>query len=249
MSNQIYLYAIADAKAAAPEDKTGVKGAAIRTLRHNDLAAVASEAPDGKLRPRRRNLKAHHDLLKALMREATILPMAFGVLAETEGQVTTFLNQHAGTLRAQLERVRGHVEIGFRVSWNVDDIFSYFVEQNEELRELRDAVFGGEGEPSRQDKIHVGEEFEALLQAAREEHRATVEQHLGPACRALQADDPKDEAEVLNLACLVPRDGVEAFEEAIGDAAEAFSDDFTFTYTDPMAPYSFADVAFDEERA
>jgi hypothetical protein len=44
----------------------------------------------------------------------------------------------------------------------------------------------------------------------------------------------------------VPRDGVDAFEDAIMDAAEEFSDDFTFTYTDPMAPYSFADVAFGE---
>jgi len=249
MSDSIYLYAIADADAVNPDGKTGVKGASIRTLRHDDLAAVVSDAPDGKLRPRRRNLKAHHDLLKALMTEATILPMAFGVLAETEGQVTTFLQQHPDTLRAQLAQVRGHVEIGFRVSWNVDDIFAYFVEQSEELRDLRDAVFGGEGEPSRQAKIQVGEEFEAQLQAARERHRATVEEHLGPACRAFEADDPTDESEVMNLACLVPRDGVDDFEAAIGDAAEAFSDDFTFTYTDPMAPYSFADVAFEEVRA
>jgi hypothetical protein len=249
MSDSIYLYAIADAEAVDSDGHTGVKDAAIRTLCRDDLAAVVSDAPDGKLRPRRRNLKAHHDLLKTLMEEATILPMAFGVLAETEGQVATFLQQHTDTLRAQLDQVRGHVEIGFRVSWNVDDIFAHFVEQHDDLRDLRDAVFGGEGEPSRQEKIRVGEAFEARLGAARDQHRATVEEHLGPACRAIEADDPTDETEVMNLACLVPRDGVDEFEAAIGDAAQAFSDDFTFTYTDPMAPYSFADVAFKEVRA
>ncbi len=245
----MYLYAIADAGAIDPTGLTGLKDSAVTTVSHEDLAAVVSPAPDGKLRPRRRNLKAHHDLLKALMEEATILPMAYGVLADSEGQVTAFLQQHPDTLRAQLEQVRGHVEIGFRASWNVDDIFAHFVEQYEELRELRDAVFEGEGEPSRQEKIHVGEQFEAFLEEARAEHRETVESYLGKACRAIEADDPKEESEVMNLACLVPRDGEEKFEEAVVEAAEAFSDDFTFTYTDPMAPYSFADVAFEEVRA
>lgn len=245
MSDQVYLYAIADAEAVDLDERTGVKGAPVDVLRHESLAAVVSAAPDGKLRPRRRNLKAHHDLLKSLMDDTTILPMAFGVLADSEEQVTSFLRQHVGTLQAQMDQVRGHVEIGFRVSWNVDDIFSYFVEKYDELQELRDAVFSGDGEPSRQEKIHVGERFEALLEDARMRHRAAVEEHLSPACRAIEADDPKDEEEVMNLACLVPREGVEAFEDAIMDAAEVFSDDFTFTYTDPMAPYSFADVAFE----
>lgn len=245
MPNATYLYAIADAGAVSPEDETGVKGAPVRTLRENDLAAVVSPAPDGKLRPRRRNLEGHHDLLKRLTEEATVLPAAFGVVAEDPQQVRTFLQEHRGTLQGQLDRVRDHVEIGLRVQWNVDDIFEYFVEQHEDLRELRDAVFAGEGEPSRQQKIQVGEEFEALLQSERERHRATVEAHLRDACRAIAADDPTDEHEVMSLACLVPREGGEAaFEEALMAAAEEFSDDFTFTYTDPMAPYSFADVTF-----
>lgn len=242
----MYLYAIADADSVDPSGMTGLKDTDVTMVSHADLAAVVSPAPDGKLRPRRRNLKAHHDLLKALMDEATILPMAYGVLADSEGQVTAFLQQHTDTLRAQLKQVRGHVEMGFRASWNVDDIFSHFVEQYEELRKLRDSVFGEEEEPSRQEKIHVGEQFEALLEDARAHHRETVEEYLGEACRAIEADEVQDESEVMNLACLVPRDGVEAFEDAVVEAAEVFSDDFTFTYTDPMAPYSFADVAFEE---
>lgn len=247
MSDPTYLYAIADADAVSPEDETGVQGAPVRTLQEGDLAAVVSPAPDGQLRPRRSNLKGHHDLLKDLTEETTVLPMAFGVVAEGPQQVRTFLQEHRGTLQAQLDRVRDHVEIGLRVQWNVDDIFEYFVERHEELRELRDAVFAGEGEPSRQQKIQVGEEFEALLQSERDRHRDRIEKHLRDACRAIEADDPKDEHEVVNLACLVPRSGgEEAFEEALMAAAQEFSDDFTFTYTDPMAPYSFADVAFDD---
>jgi hypothetical protein len=248
MSDRTYLYAIAEAGRVDPDGRTGVKDAPVRTLRSGDLAAVVSAAPDGTLRPRRRHLKAHHDLLKALMDDATVLPMAFGVLADGPDEVTAFLEQHDTRLQSQLDQVRGHVEIGLRVAWNVDDIFAHFVEQYDELRELRDAVFGGEEEPSRQDKIHVGEQFDALREEARAAHRETVEAHMQAACRALQADDLKEETDVMNLACLVPRDGIDRFEDALMDAAEEFSDAFTFTYTDPMAPYSFADVAFEEVR-
>jgi hypothetical protein len=247
--SQLYLYAIAEHGSVRPDDKSGVKDAPVRTLRHDDLAALVSDAPDGTLRPRRRNLKAHHDLLKALMDEASVLPMAFGVLADDAEQVRAFLQSHTDTLRAQLDRVRGHAEVGLRVKWTVDDIFEHFVETHDELRELRDAVFGADREPSRQEKIRVGEEFEALLEETRAAHEATVREHLSAVCRAIEADEPKDETEVMNLACLVPRDGVDAFEDALMAAAEAFSDDFTFTYTDPMAPYSFADVAFEGAQA
>jgi hypothetical protein len=249
MSDRTYLYAIADASAMDVPDESGVKDASVRALSHDDLAAVVSDAPDGKLRPRRRHLKAHHDLLKTLMAEATVLPMAFGVLANSEEQVQSFLRSHAGTLRAQLDQVRGHAEVGLRVKWAVDDIFEYFVETDDDLRELRDAVFGDDREPSRQEKIQVGEEFEARLQQARDAHEATVRDHMAAVCRDIAADDPKDETEVMNLACLVPRDEMDAFEEALMDAAGEFSDDFAFTYTDPMAPYSFADVAFEGVQA
>jgi hypothetical protein len=245
MSERTYLYAIAEESTLDVDGKTGVKDTTVRALRHDDLTAIVSSAPDGKLRPRRRHLKAHHDLLKTLMADATVLPMAFGVIAESDDQVQSFLRQHAPTLQAQLDHVRGHAEVGLRVKWSVDDIFEHFVETYDELRELRDAVFGDEREPSRQEKIRVGEEFDALLQEVREAHRATVRKHLSSACRAVEADDPSDETEVMNLACLVPRDEMDRFEEAIVAAAEEFSDDFVFTYTDPMAPYSFADVAFE----
>lgn len=249
MSDRIYLYAIAEADSIDALDATGVRDAAVELLREGDLAAVVSPAPEGKLRPRRRNLAAHHDLLKALMEQATILPMAFGVLADSRDQVSDFLRRHVGTLRGQLEQVRGHAEIGLRVEWTVDDIFTHFVEQYDDLRALRDSVYAGEGEPSRQEKIHLGEQFDAFLQDARAAHRRTVEAHLRDVCRAIEGDEPTDETDVMNLACLVPRDGVERFEEALGAAAQEFSDDFTFTYTDSMAPYSFADVAFEETQA
>jgi len=242
---ELYLYAIAPADAVDVDGKTGLRDASVRTIDHEGVSAVVSEKPDGKLRPRRRNLKAHHGLLKTLTTEGTILPMAFGVLATSEAEIEQFLEDHRDTLLDQLGHVDGHVEIGLRVKLTVDDVFAYFVDRYDELRDMRNAFFGGEGDASRQQMLRLGERFEEFLEAERAAHRSTVEEALAPVCRAVTSDTPKDEAEMMNLSCLVPRDGVEAFEDAVQTAAEDFSDDFLFRYTDPMAPYSFADVTYE----
>jgi hypothetical protein len=245
----LYLYGIIDDTSVATASWSGIKGASVRVLRENGVAAVISDAPSGRLRPRRKNLKAHHDTLRKLAEATTVLPMAFGVLADSEAEVATFLAGHEETLTEQLNAIRDHVEITLRIRWNVDDIFDYFVGRYDELREMRDAFFGNGASASRREMIQLGEQFDAFLQTEREAHFSTVMQHLDPVCRAVQTQDPKDEKEVMNLACLVPKNGEDAFEDAVHDAAESFPDEFLFKYTDPMAPYSFADVAFEGKEA
>jgi len=245
----LYLYGIVDDTEVDTASWSGIKGASVRVLRENRVAAVVSNAPSGRLRPRRKNLKAHHDTLRHLAEATAVLPMAFGVLADSEAEVATFLADHEETLAEQLDAVRGHVEITLRIRWNVDDIFDYFVGRYDELREMRDSFFGDGASASRREMIQLGEQFDALLQREREAHLSTVLDHLDPVCRAVETQDPKDEKEVMNLACLVPKDGEEAFEEAVHAAAESFADEFLFKYTDPMAPYSFADVAFEGKEA
>lgn len=246
MASRTYVYAIADPDALAASDPLdeaeGIQGASVSLVHADGVGAVVSPAPENDPRPRRRNLQAHHGLLKNLMQEQTILPMAFGVIADSTDEVVQFLSDHRDDLARQLERVRGHAEVGFRMKWNVDDIFSYFVDRYDELREMRDDVFRGSGEASRQAKIQIGELFQNLLDAEREAHRSTATSHLEPVCRAIEADEPKDETDVCNLACLVPRDDVPAFEDAVQEAANAFGDEFLIRYTDPIAPYSFVNV-------
>lgn len=249
-NQQLYLYGIVDAgvEALDASEWTGMKGEAVDVVEEGDVAVVCSPAPSGKLRPRRRNLKAHHDLLREVAEATAVLPMAFGVLADDEAEVRDFLAAHEPTLAERLDLVRGHVECTLRIRWNVDDIFTYFVERYDDLRETRDAFFGDGASASRGEMIQLGEQFETLLQGERQAHLATLEDHLDDVCRAVEVQDPKDETEVLNVACLVPRDGVDAFEEAIHDAAESFDDEFLFKYTDPIAPYSFANVDFEGYR-
>ena len=242
--SSLYLYAIARPDASLPDDVRGIKNASVERITEHDVSMLTSSIPDGRLRPRRRNLKAHHDVIKQIAATDTLLPMAFGVVAHSAADVRSFLADHAARLGEQLDHVNGHVEIGLRLVWNVDDIFAHFVKRYDQLRELRDTFFGEDGSANRQQMIRLGERFESLLNAERDAHRATLEDHLSDVCRSVVVDEPRKETDAAVLSCLVPRDGVDAFEAAVQEMAGAFDDTFTFTYTDPLAPYTFADVNF-----
>ncbi|WP_084696109.1 GvpL/GvpF family gas vesicle protein [Salisaeta longa] len=243
--SSLYLYAIAQATPELPDGRTGIQGAALRLVNGGGLSVVCSPISAGTPRPRRRNLKVHHAVIKRLHATTTVLPMAFGVIAASAAEVRDFLTAHATPFLERLDALEGRVEIGVRVTWNVDDIFAHFVNRHDALRTQRDAVFGGQGPVSRQDKIELGEHFEALRADERHRHQQTITSHLHPVCDEVLIDEVRDETDVARLTCLVSEAAITDFEAAVHRAAQTFDDSFTFTYTDAMAPYSFADVAYD----
>lgn len=245
-STKKYLYAVAPADAfdADAMSLTGIDDAPLYAVPRDGIAVVVSDLDRTKLRPRRRHLKAHHTAVNTLVRsDIDILPMSFGVLAESTDELRTFLASNQGTLRSQMEALRNCVEIGFRVAWKVDNLFQYFVDHHDGLREARDRYFqGGEREPTREEKVELGEFFREVLDAKRADYQARVRDHLQPPAEQIHADDCREDTDVMRLACLVKRDRVDAFDEAVHAAAQEFDEHFLFKYTDPTAPYTFVDV-------
>lgn len=245
-TGRLYLYAVAEAGSLSLAGLQGMSKAALHTIEHGGLAVVVSDLPDKKVRPRRRNLEIHHTLLKDLADQADVLPMAFGIIAQDADEVRAFLMNNSETLREQLDRVRGHVEVVLRATWNVEDIFTYFVEQHADLRVMRDEFLGENGTASRDQMIRLGQLFEQRLEEVRQEHLDAITTHLDTVCTDFRADDCRDEKEIMNVACLVPKGGFPFFEDAVREAASRYSDEYLFRYTEPMAPYSFAEIAFEQ---
>lgn len=245
-SSQKYLYAITEAGAIGETDLTGIEDQPVYPIDTDGIAVAVSDLGRDDVRPRRRHLKAHHDTIDELIDQGLdILPVSFGVIAKGSSQLRSFLARNRDRLSQQIDRLRNRVEVSFSVAWNVDDLFQHFVEHHEELRGIRDEYFqGGDREPTRQEKVHLGEMFEEILHAQRAAHRERVESHLLKVADQIHAEDCREETDVMRLACLVERDRVEDLEDAIYDAAEEFQDHFLFEYTDPTAPYTFADIEF-----
>lgn len=241
-----YLYAIID-DGSAPRSlgDIGIDRASVFAISQGRIAAVVSVATEKRVRPERAKLTAHHGVIKQLMKEASVLPVAFGTIARSAQAVRDFLAANREALGKQLAAVRGRVEMGLRVSWDVPNIFEYFVDRHQELKDLRDAVYGKQRGPSQDDKIELGRLFDRLLAQDRQTHAETVLEVLSAHCVETKQNKPRKENEVMNLACLVERQALKAFEDGVLRAAARFDNNFAFDFNGPWAPHNFVHVDVD----
>lgn len=236
----VYLYAIADDVPGVTLPARGLGDAPVRAVTFADgLVAVVSDwsAPRGtRLRPERRHLAAHQNVLRELTAQRSMLPVSFGMVAESQGRLSATLSEHAGELLEQLARVGNRVEMALRLAWDVPNVFAHLVERHAELKSARDRVVR---ENSHESKMAAGRMFEAVLASERQTLTDRALQIVEPAAVEVIQNSLRGETQVFNLACLVERGQVGAFEQAVHRAAESFDDSFRFDLSGPWAPHSF----------
>jgi len=238
-----YLYAIVPVTEQAQRyGPIGIDGGEVYSICDGHVSAVVSDIPNAKIRPERRHLASHHVVLKRLLSEGSLLPMAFGIIADGPKALQEVLHRHQAALVQQLKRVAGKMEMGLRVSWDVPNIFEFLVGTHEELRALRDTVFHGGREPSQDDKIELGRLFERMLNEDRAALTAKVVTVLGPHCAAIKENKPRNEREVMSLACLIRRAAQKEFEEAVFEAAKSFDNHYAFDFNGPWPPHNFVEM-------
>jgi hypothetical protein len=95
----------------------GIEGARLATVRVDGLAAVVSPCSRDAVPATEENLLRHEAVLEALMADRTVLPVRFGAVASDPDRVREALRERRAWCEANLERLRGRVELGLRVLW------------------------------------------------------------------------------------------------------------------------------------
>jgi hypothetical protein len=237
-----YLYAIIAGTDSGQLDIRGIDGGQVYAISDGRLAAVVSDVPNEKLRPERRRLAAHHETLKRLLARGTLLPMAFGIIADGTEAIERILTLNREAFAEQLGRLDGTMEMGLRVCWDVPNIFDYFVTTHAESRFLRDQLFRGGREPTQEDRIELGRFFDRILAWEREEQAAKVLHALSDHCIECKENKPRNENEVMNLACLIRREAQKDFERGVFEAANQFDNHYAFDFNGPWPPHNFVDI-------
>jgi hypothetical protein len=243
-----YLYAIVPESEIKTKDLgEGLEKSSVYTVREGKLAAIVSDLPTPKeLKPERRNLSAHQNVLKRVLdASSVVLPVSFGTVADSAEGVRALLKKYEEEFTEQMEEVRGKAETVVRLAYapETPGIFEYVMERRSpELKQLRDRLFAGGREASREEKIDLGQAVEGALNAARDEFAEQVEDVLSAHCSSIKRLPPRNERELARLACLVERDVIGEFDNAVGEAAKLFDDHFTFEETGPFPPYDFTEL-------
>ncbi len=237
-----YLYAIIAKAEEQRYGECGIDGGEVYSVSAGRVAAVISRVGVEKLRPERARLAAHQEVLKKLLAVTTPLPMAFVILADNVQAVRRMLQHNQQALLEQLGHVAGRVEMGLRITWDVPNIFEYFVNTHPELRVARDRLLGGLREPTQEDKIEVGRLFDRLLNEDRRVLFEQVEEIFSRQATEVKPLNCRSEREVMNLACLIQRKARAQFEAEVFEVAKLFDNNFALNYSGPWAPHNFVET-------
>lgn len=238
-----YLYAILADDRDRAYDVVGIDGRPVYGITNGRVGAVVSDCSRERIRPERCHLAAHKDVLRRLMLDRTVLPMAFGIVASDLRAVQRMLRVNQETFVEQLDRVAGRVEMGLRVVWDVDNIFEYFVDHHPDLRAARDRLLGGNRVARQEEKLELGRFFEQVLTEDRDNHFNEIEAALTPCCDAIKRSPPRQVQEVVNLSLLVEREKLKELDEAVLVAAQSFDNNFSFEVSGPWAPHNFVEMS------
>jgi hypothetical protein len=241
-SGRLYVYGIGGADMVLPEAMTGLGGVPVRLCPIGRLAALVSDTELEVVRAERRHLSAHQTVLTRVIAGADLLPMAFGMISDSEEALRSLLAEHIALLSRQLAYIGGRVEMSVRLRWQEEDTFRVFVERFPELRKQRDACFAGQREPGQMQLLDLGRTFEALLKRERDDKTHLAHSILGQVAVETKSTEPGTERLLFDLNCLVARDHEAHFEAAVESLAGKLGDEFVLELRGPFPPYNFVSV-------
>lgn len=232
-----YLYGIVREDTRWEPDVAGLGEAPVRTVREGCLAALVSDVAGPRVVPTRAHLLMHQRVAEAVVREHTLVPVAFGTVLPSEERVRELLHVARVPLSRALSELEGRVELGLKVYCHGDALMHSLREANPELARG----------PSELEEDHEAR-LEAALRDRTRKDLDGLKAGLRTLVEAVHETPPLGERMLLNAAFLVDRTRVAAFEARLHSLV-ARLDAYTFRFTGPWPAYSFVDVRLDVERA
>ena len=246
-----YVYGVIRAGVQVPEGLTPLPpadedDAELGLVTQERVAAVVSTIAVDRPLGTREDLIAHEQVVNAIARETTILPMRFGgVVADDDAVADELLAGHEDYLLGALEQLDGRVEFSLRGDYDQDVVLGRILESDPEIQRLSESIRGVDEDASYYDRIALGEAISKALDRLREEDAAAVLDALDEFAEATMVKEPAGENGAVHVAFLVPEERRTDFEGAVDDLGDAWGGRVLLTLVGPTAAFDFLPPAPD----
>ncbi|MEU9957952.1 GvpL/GvpF family gas vesicle protein [Streptomyces sp. NPDC050982] len=237
-----YVYGIASSShRSLPVGMEGVGEPAlpVRAITEGDLTAVVSDAPEG-LRPKRRDLLAHQNVLAEAGAAGPVLPMRFGSISPDDAAVAGVLAERADHFKERLEALAGKVEYNVKATHDEEAVLHRVMSENPEVRALTEANRNAGG-GTYDDRLRLGEMVVAAVKSREAEDAAEIQRALEPVAAAVSAG-PESTGWLANLSFLVDRETAETFIATVEEVRKGHPH-LELRVHGPLPPYSFVEPA------
>ncbi len=225
----------------------GTEPAEVYTVHYKDIAAVTSDPPTEVPDATRENVLAHERVNEAVMRSHTVIPMSFGTVFKTRGDIVELLRGAYEAFIDVLVKMEDKLEYGLKLLWDRDVAVREVEKDDEEVRRLKSEISAQRGSTYFA-RMQYGRLLEAALQTRSERYVNEIFAQLRDVSVASRANKPIGDRMIMNAAFLVSRDEEAAFDARVKELGSQY-DKLTFRYTGPWPPYNFVNIRLKLERA
>ena len=239
----VYVYGVAPAAEKVDVDAPGVEASkqGVRRIAHGELAALVSDVEAGPL-VAARGLRAHWRVLEEAVATATVLPVRFGTVMESEDAVVDqFLAPRHDRLVALLAELSGKVQLSVKAFYDEERLMRGVVDESTAVARMRDRVRQRPKAATYYDRIQLGELVAGEVEQARERDGAMVVARLEPLAVAARREPLGTPDAAVNAAFLVERSRVDEFSEAVARLSDEIKGEMRVRYIGPLPPYSFTE--------
>lgn len=89
-------------------------------ISRGDFTAYVSVIPLSSLEVTYENLRRHEDVISGVMKKHEVLPMSYSTVSGSKEAVVQMLEKYAAQFKENLERIKGKVELGFKVFYKLN---------------------------------------------------------------------------------------------------------------------------------
>jgi hypothetical protein len=239
-----YIYGIVEEPQSRKFSFSGVGEAEIYTINHQRIAAVVSDTEFSEIDPTRKNVHAHTVVQDELLKEYTLLPMGFGMIAASENEVCSLLENNYQGLLSELNRLAGRIEVELKIFWDQESIMrELHLVGSHELATIR-AKLNTATSPleTRNLLVEVGKLVESVASDWKTKYAELVYGILKELSYDAKVNDPTGVKNLLNASFLIEKSQESEFKEQVYKLDSEFQGKVNFKYVGPLPPYNFVEL-------
>lgn len=238
-----YIYGIIEEPQPVIFDFSGIDSSQVYTINHQKLAAVVSDTELQEIDPTRKNVQAHTVVQDMLLKNYTLLPMGFGVVAESEGEVKELIEKNHHDIITELKRFPDKIEVGLKVFWDRSAMIKELERENGELTRLKTRINTAPSPVERQNLlIRAGKLVEKVATEWKTRYAREIYATLQGLSVDAQSNNPVGVENILNASFLIDRSKDGEFRQEIRRLDSKYQGKVNLKYVGPLPPYSFVNL-------
>ncbi|MFC1937281.1 GvpL/GvpF family gas vesicle protein [Chloroflexota bacterium] len=238
-----YIYGIVEEPQSSRFSFPGVGDAEVYSISHQRIAAIVSDTEFQEIDPTRKNVHAHTVVQDELLKEYSLLPMGFGMIATSKEEVGGLLEKNYQSLVSELIRLAGKIEVELKVFWDQEAVIKELQGENQELARLKAKISTTSSPIEAQSLLmKAGKLVERVALDWKTKYAQLVYTILKELSHDAKVNNPVGIKNLLNASFLIEMSRETEFRQEVCKLDSKFQGKVNFKYVGPLPPYNFVNL-------